>query len=221
MQEPEPIASGLAKLSEQGAESGDDGGVFIALEHANVTSGRQYVLKSGDTFVVNDPNGDILGHDDGLFVNDTRVLSQLQLTFGGRAPSLLSSSVSSDNTAFTAHLTNRPLPPWGGEPTPQGVIHVERLRVLCGNVLNEAITLTDYGTELAVVPLSLSFASDFLDMFEVRGSPRGRRGTLVTPYVDNGEVVLCYQGLDNVERIVRIAFLPPRTSCCRGAPTIR
>ncbi|WP_338910337.1 amylo-alpha-1,6-glucosidase [Mycetohabitans rhizoxinica] len=208
MQEPEPTAGGLAKLPEQGAETGGDDGVFIAPEHANVTSGRRYVLKSGDTFVVNDPNGDILGHDDGLFVNDTRVLSQLQLTFGGRAPSLLSSSVSSDNTAFTAHLTNRPLPPLGGGHTPQGVIHVERLRVLCGNVLNEAITLTHYGTEPAVVPLSLSFASDFLDMFEVRGSPRGRRGTLATPYVDKGEVVFSYQGLDNVERIVRIAFSP-------------
>ena len=58
-----------------------------------------FVLKAGNTFVVNDANGDIRGNDDGLFVNDTRVLSQLRLTFGGRSPSLLSGSVSSDSTA--------------------------------------------------------------------------------------------------------------------------
>ena len=208
MQEPEPIAGELAKLAGERADGHGDDGVFITPEHANVAAARQYVLKSGDTFVVNDPNGDILGHDDGLFVNDTRVLSQLRLTFGGRAPSLLSGSVSSDNTAFTAHLTNRPLPPLGGAHTPEGVIHVERLRVLCGNVLNDAIALTNYSTEPATVPLSLSFASDFLDMFEVRGSPRDKRGKIAPPCIEDGQVVLGYAGLDNVERTVRIAFSP-------------
>lgn len=208
MQEPEPIAGKLARLSKQHGEGPGDDGVFIASEDVNVSSGGQYVLKSGDTFVVNNAKGDILGHDDGLFVNDTRMLSQLQLTFGGRAPSRLSGSVNSDNTAFAAHLTNCPLPSTGGEHTPQGAIHVERLRVLCSNVLNEAITLTNYGAEPAVVPLSVSFASDFLDIFEVRGSVRKRRGTLAAPRVENGEVELGYQGTDNVERIVRIAFSP-------------
>ena len=51
---------------------------------------NQYVLKSGDAFVVSDALGDIGGHDDGLFVDDMRVLSKWRLTFGGRAPSLLS-----------------------------------------------------------------------------------------------------------------------------------
>jgi hypothetical protein len=58
---------------------------FIPTEHANIASERQFVLKSGNTFAVNDANGDIRGTDDGLFVNDTRVLSELVLTFGGRA----------------------------------------------------------------------------------------------------------------------------------------
>ena len=111
------------------------------------------MLKAGNTFVVNDANGDIRGNDDGLFVNDTRVLSQLRLTFGGRAPSLLSGSVSSDNAVFTAHMTNRPLPPIGGATTPEGVLHVERRRVLSRHVLHEAIVLTNYGTEPATVPL--------------------------------------------------------------------
>ncbi|CDY79822.1 Glycogen debranching enzyme [Caballeronia glathei] len=181
---------------------------FIPNEHANIASEQQFVLKSGNTFAVNDANGDIRGIDDGLFVNDTRVLSELVLTFGGRAPSLLSGSVSSDNAVFTAHLTNKPLPPIGGARTPEGVIHVERKRVLSGHVLHESIVLTNYGTEPATVPLSISFAADFLDMFEVRGSTRAKRGTLRPPVVENGEVVLRYTGLDEVERTARIQFTP-------------
>ncbi|HTI19060.1 MAG TPA: amylo-alpha-1,6-glucosidase [Trinickia sp.] len=192
------------------AEAGDleRGGAFIAPENPYIARTSLYVLKSGDTFVVNDPLGDINGHDDGLFVNDTRTLSQLRLTFGGRAPSLLSGNVSNDNAAFTAHLTNRPLPPLGGEGTPEGVIHVERMRVLAGTVLDEAITLTNYGPSEAIVPLSISFACDFKDMFEVRGLSRSNRGTIEPPRVGKSEVQVRYVGLDSIEREVKIAFSP-------------
>jgi glycogen debranching enzyme len=194
----------------------DDEGVFIAPEHANVANARQFVLKSGDTFVVNDSQGDIVSHDDGLFVNDTRMLSELRLTFGGRAPSLLSGNVSVDNTSFTAHLTNRPLPPLGGTSTPEGVLHVERLRVLSGTVMNEAIALTNYDTSDASVPLSISFASDFRDMFEVRGATRLRHGEVWPPRIEHGDVVLGYVGLDGVEREVRIAFSPTPDKLLEG-----
>jgi glycogen debranching enzyme len=207
MQNPEALG-GLTHSSGVDYQEQEIDGAFIAPENLTTASTDQYVLKSGGTFIVNDPLGDITGIDDGLFVNDTRVLSQLRLTFGGRAPSLLSGSVSSDNTAFTAHLTNRPLPPLGGDSTPEGVIHVERIRVLSGTVLNEAIELTNYGTSDAIVPLSISFASDFRDMFEVRGLKRPVQGTVEPARVENGEVLLGYVGLDHVERRVRIAFAP-------------
>ncbi|MGF6598824.1 glycogen debranching enzyme [Paraburkholderia sp. GAS448] len=207
MQDPEALG-GLTHAGKPDLTAPDPDAVFIPTENLNVASANQYVLKSGDTFIVNDPLGDITGRDDGLFVNDMRVLSGLRLTFGGRAPSLLSGSVSSDNTAFTAHLTNRPLPPLGGTSTPEGVIHVQRIRVLSGTVLNEAIELTNYGTSDAVVPLSISFSSDFRDMFEVRGLKRPKQGTIKAPRIENGEVLLEYIGLDDVTRGVRLAFSP-------------
>ncbi|AJY10560.1 amylo-alpha-1,6-glucosidase [Burkholderia dolosa] len=186
------------------------GPAFIAPEADPQALARnnQYVLKSGDAFVVSDALGDIGGHDDGLFVDDMRVLSTWRLTFGGRAPSLLSGATSADNASFTAHLTNRPLPPLGGKETPEGVIHIERTRVLAGDVLYEALTLTNYGANDAEVPLSLSFAADFKDMFEVRGMQRPKRGTVGTPRVDAGAVRLCYDGLDGVERNVTVHFSP-------------
>ncbi|WP_414440049.1 glycogen debranching N-terminal domain-containing protein [Burkholderia sp. 22PA0106] len=206
------VATSSVSSALQGASPADPAGVppFITPEPVSQkpVRGSQHVLKSGDAFVVSDALGDISGFDDGLFVDDMRVLSGWRLTFGGRAPSLLSGATSADNASFTAHLTNRPLPPLGGHETPEGVIHIERTRVLADDVLYEALTLTNYGTTDAEVPLSISFASDFLDMFEVRGTPREQRGTVSEPVVDAGQVKLRYHGLDDVTRTVRVGFSP-------------
>src|SRR5690606_29051246 len=53
-------------------------------------------LKQGDTFAVFNSSGDILtwnGSPEGLFHNDTRHLSRLDLTLNGRPPLLLSSNI--------------------------------------------------------------------------------------------------------------------------------
>ena len=88
------------------------------------------VLKEGDTFFVMDALGDVSGAADGLFHDDTRVLSSFGMRLAGRRPSLLSSTVSQDNVFFTANLTNQPLPVLGSSSTPQGVLHMERKRFL-------------------------------------------------------------------------------------------
>ena len=58
-------------------------------------------LKHDDTFAVVDTHGDIgasTGEADGLFHQDTRFLSQLELRFDGMPPLLLGSNVSDDNS---------------------------------------------------------------------------------------------------------------------------
>src|SRR5688500_11710862 len=138
---------------------------------------RLFALKHGDTFVVADAFGDILGDGDGLFRNDTRVLSRFHLTLGGRAPSLLGAVVGQDNVLFTSNLTFRPLPPLGDASAPEdGVVHLQRRRLIWEERLHERLTLTNYAEHEAVVPLGLSFAADFRDMFEVRGTKRRARG---------------------------------------------
>ena len=52
---------------------------------------RLMALKDGDTFLVADGWGDLKGGADGLFVDDTRILSRLVLTVGKARPSLLTS----------------------------------------------------------------------------------------------------------------------------------
>jgi len=91
---------------------------------------RLFTLKDRDTFVVNDAYGDIVGAADGLFHDDTRILSSLRLSMGGRPLVLLGGAVGQDNVLFTANLTNRPLAPIGGPSAPEGIIHVERTRLI-------------------------------------------------------------------------------------------
>ena len=96
------------------------------------------------------------------------VLSRFRLTLGGKTPSLLGTQVSQDNVLFTANLANRPLPPLGGDPTPEGVIHVERARLLWEERLYE---------RLQAVPISRSGPQSCPLQLELRRRlPRHVRG---------------------------------------------
>src|SRR5262245_46741745 len=129
------------------------------------TALRQFALKHDDVFLVADELGDIGGIRDGLFSNDTRVLSRLQLTIGDKAPSLLGSGVSEDNVFFTANVTNRALPELGGYSPPEGIIHIERSRFLWRGRMYESLRLANYGERDVPTPIIIRFAADFVDIF--------------------------------------------------------
>ncbi|HLY06549.1 MAG TPA: amylo-alpha-1,6-glucosidase [Rhizomicrobium sp.] len=169
---------------------------------------KQFVLKQGDMFLVADIYGDVEGESDGLFRNDTRVLSCFRLLIGGNRASLLGGNVAQDNVFFTAHLTNHPLAPIGGQSTPEGVIHVERTRFLWDCRLYEMLVLTNFSERKAELPFSYVFGADFRDMFEVRGRQRAARGKMFPPKISEHGVLLGYEGLDGVVRWTAIAFSP-------------
>jgi glycogen debranching enzyme len=170
------------------------------------TPARLFALKQGDTFIVADAYGDITGEGDGLFHDDTRLLSRFRLSVAGRPLELLGGAVSEDNVVFTANLTNRPLPPIGGQSTRQGVIHVERSRLIWEDRLHERLRLRNYGSSEARLPLRLEFAADFRDMFEVRGLTRPSRGRTLAATVAEDSVVLSYEGLDRLVLVSTIVF---------------
>jgi glycogen debranching enzyme len=114
--------------------------------------------------------------------------------------------VSQDNTLFTAHLTNRPLPALGERAIPQGVIHIERSRYLWESRLYERIRVTNFSGQEAPLPLRLCFDADFVDIFEVQGHVRKRRGEYLPPELGDGSVRLAYRGLDGLERSTLISF---------------
>jgi phage gpG-like protein len=73
-----------------------------------------FALKDKDTFIVADEFGDIAGQGDGLFHNDTRILSLYRLTLGGRAAVAAVGGGRHDNVFFTCNSTNQALPYPGG-----------------------------------------------------------------------------------------------------------
>lgn len=175
-------------------------------ESVNATSGARLSLKDGDAFLVADQQGDIVGGADGLFDDDTRILSRYVLLIGDRRPSPLSFGLSRDNDVFTAHGTNRTLPPVGGHVTPRGVIHIERRRVLWNRRLFERVRCANFGHDEVMLPLAFEYAADFKDMFEVRGLNRAERGEFRPPELTGRGVCFLYTGRDGVERTGTLAF---------------
>ncbi|HEX7761516.1 MAG TPA: amylo-alpha-1,6-glucosidase [Caulobacteraceae bacterium] len=166
-------------------------------------------LKAGNTFLVADAHGDIEGAADGLFNDDTRILSRLRLLIGGKRPSRLSFGLSRDNAVFTFHGANMALPPVGGRATPRGVIHVERKRCLWDDRLMERVRLTNFGLDELMLPIAFEYAADFRDMFEVRGLRRSARGRMLEPQLNGRHVSFVYGGLDGVERRGVVGFSEP------------
>jgi len=166
-------------------------------------------LKNGDSFLVCDSWGDIRGGADGLFSDDTRILSRFNLFIGGKRPSRLSCSLSADNAVFTVNGANRALPPMGGKATPRGVIHMERKRCLHDGRMYERLRLTNFGLDEVMAPICFEFDADFSDMFEVRGMVRPRRGARGAPQLTGRGVQIAYEGLDNKRRTSVIAFSEP------------
>src|SRR5437868_6230278 len=181
----------------------------------------RFTLKDGNSFLLADALGDIHSHDDGLFTDDTRTLSRLELTVAGRTPSLLGAALNHENTLFTAHLTNLPLSAPGEVSIPRGVIHIERTRLLWANRLFERIRLTNFGESRIEVPLTLTFDADFADIFEVQGQVRKRRGTRRQPRVGLSDICLSYEGLDARLRFTCLEFSHTPTELTEHAAQLR
>jgi glycogen debranching enzyme len=165
-----------------------------------------FSLKDRDTFLVADAYGDVLGTSDGLFHNDTRILSRWRLLLGDRPPTLLSGGITQDNVIFTSNSLNKALPAPGGPMGPAGVLHIERKRFLWDGRLYERIKIANYGQDEVTLPLVLEFGADFRDMFEVRGAKRARRGAITPPEVDERSAHFHYDGVDGVKRTSVITF---------------
>lgn len=134
-------------------------------------------LKDDDLFLLTDTLGNVGGctTDDrsvgmGLFCNDTRFLSRLELQIEGRSPILLSSTADK-GFILSVLCTN---------PTIEDKIKAESIGIRRELVLNgalfEDIEISNYSTTPVSFEISLSFDSDFIDLFEVRGFGRSQRG---------------------------------------------
>ena len=176
---------------------------------------RYRTIKCGDTFGVFDHGGDILsvlGGVDGLYHQDTRHLSRLDLTLGGMRPLLLSSTLGTDNVMLTSDLSNVANVDPGTAALDQGVIHLQRSLFLGDGTCHGRIAIRNFASMRHRVQLELRFEADFVDLFEVRGMHRERRGDQLPATLAPNSVTLSYRGLDGLNRSTRLAFEPmPQT----------
>jgi glycogen debranching enzyme len=178
---------------------------------AAVTHEHSYVLKQGDAFGVFESSGHINASHrpaEGLFFEGTRFLSRLELSLANHPPLLLSSSVRRDNVVMTIDLTNCDLYRDEALVLPRGTIHIYRSQFLWHGTLYQHIVIRNFGDVALDIPLALSVAADYADIFEVRGQHRARRGCVLPPQTDRQSLVLTYEGLDNVTRQTRIHCAP-------------
>ncbi|MDB5802921.1 MAG: putative Amylo-alpha,6-glucosidase [Betaproteobacteria bacterium] len=172
---------------------------------------RTRVLKHGDTFALFDRFGDIerIGNgEQGLYHEGTRYLSRLDLRLNGERPLLLNSSVRQDNCLLTVDLMASDYYEDGKLTVLKGTVHLARSKLLSAAGSHERLHLMNYSNAPVRLALSLHFAADYADIFEVRGVKRERRGEDLSPQLQEGRVVLGYKGLDGVTRHTTISCSP-------------
>src|SRR6266404_4309384 len=184
---------------------------YAIAANATLQERRTRTLKHGDTFAVFDQRGDIggePGNSEGLYYRDTRILSQFQLLLEEARPLLLSSMTQDDNAVFSADLSNPDLALDGRIAFRREQIHLNRIKFIWQGACYERLLVRNFSDGPLQVRLTFRFASDFADLFEVRGETRAAHGASSAELEGGSGVLLKYMGLDEIERITRLTFAP-------------
>jgi glycogen debranching enzyme len=184
------------------------------------TARPRRTLKHDDCFAVLDNHADIgteHGSPDGIFYRDTRYLSCLEMLLNGQRPLLLGSNVRDDNSILTVDLTNPDIFLDRQLVLPKDMLHIVRTLFLWRGMAYQRLRVQNHGDSPFEVRLSFAFASDFADLFEVRGLRRKRRGTMQAPTSGETSVALAYRGLDGIVRGTTLLFGPAPEKISRAA----
>ena len=193
-------------------DSPDDISTFYIQATESIQERWPRTLKQGDTFAMFDALGDCIAPGltpGGVFHNDTRYLSGVQLLIDGQRPLLLSSAVENDNVILTVDLSNPDIYQGSAIILPREVLHIRRSKFLWQGTCHERIAIHNFDARAQKCWLTLNFAADFADLFEIRGMQRAKRGETSTAVIGGTKTLFRYLGLDMVERRSEISFDPP------------
>jgi len=147
--------------------------------------------------------------EEGLYHGGTRFLSRLTLMLMGGRPVLLSSAVHRDNLLMSADLSNPDVYLEGRLVLPRESLHLYRSKLIWRGVCHERIHVRNFTPAPLDVALSIAFAADYVDIFELRGQHRPERGRMLEPVIGPGFAELAYEGLDGIVRRTRLECSPP------------
>jgi len=176
------------------------------------------VIKEGDLFLLTNRDGEIPRDNTsgfGLYHQDTRYLSAHEVFIEGLKPIVL---LSTAELGFSAEqeMTNPLIHTQLGRPILKQTIAIRRER-LVDSSLQERVFVTNFNVFKVWLNLRIDLGADFVDIFEVRGMTRPRRGELLPPQITEDSITFAYMGLDGMERQTRITFSPrPATVAAQG-----
>jgi glycogen debranching enzyme len=184
---------------------------YYVLATSSLADDRTRVLKWGETFAVFNRLGDVesigLG-EQGLYHQGTRYLSRLALRMGDKIPQLLRSTVQNDNAFLTLDMMNPDVYREGRVLVPRGAVHLFRSKFLWQDVCYDKLRLANFHSYPIETLITLEFAADYADIFQVRGTKRAHTGEILPPIVEEDRVVLSYRGLDKKTRSTHLQFSP-------------
>jgi glycogen debranching enzyme len=164
------------------------------------------ILFDEHVFLVSGHDGDVPAGENGglgLYHEDTRHLSELELRINGE-PLILLGSTDEDIYKTTVLLTNGDLRE-GGRLMHRGSISLLRTRGVSGAV-HERTVVKNYDRSVLNFELTLGVGADFADIFELRGFLHGRSGQTRAPRQREGSVLFSYLGGDGVTRSTEVAY---------------
>ena len=197
-------------------------------------------INRDDRVLVCQPDGRILGEDDGFFTRDTRFISGYEIRINGVPPLLLSSApIQFFSSRF--EFTNDALVDIDG-PIPRQSLALRLDRTVADGV-HEDYDLVNYSRRPVRLTVEISILSDFADIFDVKHGEIVRRGELNTRWFrSRGELRSSYVNGDfrrdlivAVERssstpqfangsLVFVATIPPKDvwhTCLKWLPVTR
>jgi glycogen debranching enzyme len=167
-------------------------------------------LIRGRTFFVSDRSGNLMppgAPHVGLFREDTRYLSQIELLVNGFPPSVLSATTEGAY-ANRVELTVKGSLPGEGLDIPVNTVFVHREQILESEGLHDILQIQNFHSERAHLVVEITYESDFMDIFQVRGIIRGKSGRYFEPLITGTKMTFVYEGLDDRVRITALSFDP-------------
>ena len=164
------------------------------------------VLKSDELYLVGESHTDGSGERaTGLYVRDTRHLSRFDIRLNDSPLDSMGARVVGPSAASVTEA-NGPLLIQDGITVRPHSIAVEQ-RIELTDRLTVSFRVRNFTAPLVTLILELTLASDFRDLFDIRGFPRRQHsGTTVLPVVRGGDIELGYVAPDGLETRTAISF---------------
>ena len=178
-------------------------------ELASASGVERLVCAHGAMFLVTDRNGDVApsgARELGLFYRDTRHLSHYALEVNhGDAVHLSAESTMKALNQIDLMISDRERGTVLDDP--RNFLHVRRRQLLDGELVEE-IAFTNFLPRRVAFEVTIAFDADFVDIFEVRGARRARRGVARAKVLDGASVAFEYVGACRTRYSTALGFSP-------------